>query len=196
MKKIFPVLMYMNLPNVITTVGMVFGVFACYFLINRNIQAAFICLALAMFMDLIDGFLAEKLNQQTEFGRYVDSLVDFFVCCIVPILLVFMYIGGYFILFVSLAFYVACGLWRLAYYNAREADNYFVGLPVPGAMLLVCMAVWTVVHLYVVSWLVYTVLFISGILMISPAKLKKYGWWQKVLWVIGVLFFGMVLVLW
>ena len=190
----FPVLQYMNVPNIITTVGLVFGIVACYFLVSRNLQWALICLSFAMLMDLVDGFLAEKLNQQTQFGQYVDSLVDFFICCIVPIMLVFIFVGNYLVLFAALAFYCACGLWRLAYYNVREADNTFIGLPVPGAMLLVCMAVWSVVAYGFPSWLIYVVLFFCGLLMISFVRLQKYGLWQKALWVLGLVFFASVVV--
>ena len=192
MKKLFPVLEYFNIPNAITTVGLIFGIAACYFLIEGNLQGALICLSFAMFMDLIDGYLAEKLNQQTEFGQYVDSLVDFFICCIIPILLIYLFVGSHFILAASLAFYCICGLWRLAYYNAREADNTFIGLPVPGAMLLVIISVWSVVNFGAPSWLVYVVLFSAGLLMVSFIRLQKYGIWQKALWLVGVLFFALI----
>jgi len=194
MKKFFPVLQYMNIPNMITTVGLVFGIAACYFLlIEGSLRWALVCLSLAMFMDLVDGYVAEKLGQQTEFGQYVDTLVDFFICCIIPILLVYLFVGSHFVLLAALVFYVACGLWRLAYYNAREADNFFVGLPVPGAMLLVIMAVWSVVYFYMPSWVVYAALVSAGFLMVSFVRLEKYGLWQKGLWVLGVLFFVMVM---
>jgi len=193
MKKFFPVLEYMNVPNTITTLGMVFGIVACYFIVEGDFQGALICLAFAMLMDFCDGFFADKLHQQTVFGKYVDSLVDFFICCIIPILIVYTFVGGYLILVLSLGFYCTCGLWRLAYYNVREGDNFFVGLPVPGAMLLVMMAVWSVLHYDLPSWLIYAVLVITGLLMISFVKLQKYGLWQKVLGLAGLLFLVIIL---
>lgn len=188
MKKLFPVLEFMNVPNSITTLGLIFGIAACYFLVQGNLQATLVCLSLSMFMDLCDGFFADKLKQQTEFGQYVDSLVDFFICCIIPIMLVYTFVGSYLILIISLGFYCICGLWRLAYYGVRESDGYFVGLPVPGAMLLVSMAIWSVVYYESPSWLIYTALFLTGLLMVSFIKLQKYGLWQKALWIVGLLF--------
>ena len=194
MKKIFPVLEYMNVPNSITTLGLIFGIAACYFLVQGNLQATLVCLSLSMFMDLCDGFFADKLKQQTEFGQYVDSLVDFFICCIIPILLVYIFVGSYFILIIALGFYCICGLWRLAYYNVRESDGYFVGLPVPGAMLLVSMAIWSVVYYESPSWFIYLALFLTGLLMVSFIKLQKYGLWQKALWIVGLLFLVVIIV--
>ena len=192
MRKIFPVLEYFNVPNFITTLGMIFGIAACYFLLQGDLQGAIICLSFSMFMDLCDGFFADKLDQQTEFGQYVDSLVDFFICCIIPILLVYIFVGSHLFLMISLGFYCICWLWRLAYYNVIESDGYFVGLPVPGAMLMVSMTTWTVVNHNAPTWVLYLTLFCTGLLMISFVKLQKYGLWQKSLWGIGLLFLGFI----
>lgn len=193
MKKLFPVLQYMNVPNGITTLGLVFGIAACYFLLEGNLQGALVCLFFSMLMDLCDGFFADKLKQQTQFGQYVDSLVDFFICCIMPILIVYTFVGSYFILVLALVFYCICGLWRLAYYNLMEADDHFIGLPVPGAMLLVTMAIWSVLNYGSPSWLVYLALFVTGLLMVSFIRLQKYGLWQKALWVVGLLFLAVII---
>ena len=193
MKKIFPVLQYMNVPNSITTLGLIFGIAACYFLLQGDLQATLVCLSFSLLMDLCDGFFADKLKQQTQFGKYVDSLVDFFICCIIPIWLVYVFVGSYLILVAALVFYCICGLWRLAYYNVMEADDYFVGLPVPGAMLLVSMAIWSVVYYGSPSWLIYLALFLTGLLMVSFIKLQKYGLWQKALWIVGLLFLAVII---
>ena len=192
MKKFFPVLQYINVPNSITTLGMIFGIVACYYLIEGNLQAALVCLFFSSLMDLFDGFFAYKLKQQTQFGQYVDSLVDFFICCIIPVWLVYSFIGSYIALISALAFYCICGLWRLAYYNVSETDNYFIGLPVPGAMLTVCISVWSVVHYGLPNWIIGVVLFITGLLMVSFIRLHKYGLWQKVLCVVGLFFLAIV----
>lgn len=194
MKKFFPVLEYINVPNVITTFGLIFGIAACYYLLSDNLQGALICLSLSLFMDLCDGFFADKLNQQTQFGQYVDSLVDFFICCIIPILLVYTFVGSHLILVVALVFYCTCGLWRLAYYNVRESDGYFIGLPVPGAMLLVTMSIWSVLHYGSPSWFIYIALFLTGLLMVSFIRLQKYGLWQKALWMVGLLFLVIIVI--
>jgi len=188
MKKIFPVLQYINVPNTLTTIGMGFGVVACYFIMARNLQMVFICVFLATFMDLLDGFFAGKLNQRTEFGQQADSLVDFFICCIVPMLVVYAFIGGGPLLIVSMIFYCMCGLWRLAHYNLATAKKYFTGLPVPGGLLFAAMSIWAVVRFSLPYWVCAIFFFLTGLLMISNIKLEKYGLWQKILWGLGLLF--------
>jgi len=97
------------------------------------------------------------------------------------------------LLVIALAFYCTCGLWRLAYYNVMESKGYFVGLPVPGAMLLVTIATWFVATYGFSIWIIAVTLFLTGLLMVSFIKLYKYGLWQKVLWVV-VLFFLTIIV--
>ena len=192
MKKYFPVLQYVNVPNMITTTGLLFGIVACYYLAEGNLQAALVCLFLSTFMDLIDGFFAGKLKQRTRFGQYMDSLVDFFICCITPVWMVYAFVGNHFFLIVGLAFYCICGLWRLAYYNIIEADKYFTGLPVPGAMMSVTIAIWGV-HIYGLPvWVAAATFFIIGLLMISGINLRKYGLWQKAVAGIGLVFMVVV----
>ena len=105
----------------------------------------------------------------------------------------FSFIGSHFILVATLAFYCACGLWRLAYYNVIEGDGYFTGLPVPGAMLIISMATWSVVYYNFPSWVLYLALFGTGLLMVSFIKLRKYGLWQKTLWVLGLVFLAVII---
>jgi len=188
--KAFPALKHLNIPNLITTCGLIFGVFAAYQLTQQNLRMAIILLGFAGVMDLLDGLAASKLKQITEFGKYLDTLVDFFICCIMPIWMVFDLIvqgsiwNNIFVV-IALIFYCMCGLWRLAYYNIVEAKGHFTGLPVPGSMMLVTIAIWCVEMYGVTNWLVVGAFFGVGLLMISGAQLTKYGLWQKLMVVIA-----------
>jgi CDP-diacylglycerol--serine O-phosphatidyltransferase len=196
--KLFPALKHLNIPNAITTLGMVFSIFACYFLTQKDLRMAIILLFCAGTMDFIDGFVASKLNQQTEFGQYVDTLVDFFTCGIIPVWMVFdLLVGDAFfdnvLIVCALIFYSVCALWRLAYYNIIEADKFFTGLPVPGAMMVVTMSVWCVVTLEVSIIFAVAAFFIIGGLMISGITLPKYGWWQKIMGAMSFAFLILVI---
>ena len=184
--RLFPILVHFNAPNLITTMGLVFGIFACYFLTQRDLRMAIICLFFAGVMDLVDGFVAAKLNQQTAFGKHVDTLVDFFCCVIVPIWMVFDLLGDGVYIVAPLIFYCTCGLWRLANYNITEPSKSFTGLPVPGSMLLVVLAIWCV-EMYNVHVALASAAFVCvGLLMISGIKLPKYGLWQFVMGFAGI----------
>jgi len=194
--KLFPALANLNVPNVITTFGLVFGIVACYFLVGQNFRAAMVCLFCAGVCDLVDGFFANKLNQQSRFGQAIDSLVDFFICVIMPVWIVHAFMGDNWLVRIGLVFYCVSGLWRLAYYNINEADKSFTGLPVPGAMMLVTMATWTIVYNGFPEWVLAATFFVTGVLMLSCIRLKKYGKWQVIMGCVGLAFFIMVLLLW
>ena len=192
--KMFPALRHLNIPNAITTLGLLFGIAGCFLIMRGELRIAIIVLFFCGVTDGIDGYIAAKLNQQTEFGQYVDTLVDFFVCGIIPIVMVFSLLvqphstANNIIIIAGLGFYCTCALWRLAYYNIVEADKYFVGLPVPGSMMLLTMAIWSVATEAVglPVWVAAVAFVVLGTLMISGIKLKKYGWWQKCMGVISL----------
>jgi len=197
MKKLFPVLEYASVPNIITTLGLCFGITACVYLVEGNLKAVLICLALATLMDLIDGFFAVRLKKETQFGKYADSLVDFFICCIMPVFMLKTFVGTSIYIIISSGFYCVCGLWRLANYNVEASakkQTHFTGLPVPAAMLCVSMAIFAIVNYGVPDWSSSIVLCLTGLMMISSFKLKKYGLAQKILCVVWLIFFIVVLI--
>jgi CDP-diacylglycerol--serine O-phosphatidyltransferase len=195
MKKIFPILEHLNVPNVITTLGMGFGVLACYFAAGNRLWHIMVCLFFASLMDVLDGYFAVKLKQQTLFGKYADSLADFFVCCIVPMLMAFTFMEHSVLLTVCVGAYMVSGMWRLANYNLTitEKKANFTGVPVPAAMFLTAATVWCVDKFKLPVWVCAVVFFIAAVLMVSPIKAKKYGAAQILVWLAGVAFFVWIL---
>ena len=191
--KISPILRHMNAPNVVTTLGLVFGIFAAFFLTQRDLRMAIICLFFAGVMDLVDGYVATKLKQQTDFGKHLDTLVDFFTCVIMPIWMVFDLLDNSPFVIAALIFYCICGLWRLANYNLVGAGKVFTGLPVPGAMSIVTVVIWCVVVYGVFTWVAAIMFFAVGGLMVSGIQLPKYGLWQVLFAIAGVGFLILVI---
>ena len=194
MKKYFPVVRHINVPNTVTTIGLACGIAACYYLLAGSLRSTLICLSLAMLMDLLDGFFAEKLNSQTNFGKSLDSLVDSFTCCIMPVLMAFNFVGTTPLLIGGAAFFCICGLWRLANFNVTSAEGakHFTGMPVPGAAMLAAMAMWAVVYYGLPVWVCVAAFVLAGFLMLSFLQLEKYGAWQKVFWLIGIGFWAVI----
>lgn len=69
----------MNLPNLITFSRLLGIPFLLYGLYIPSPEARWICLAIflvAALTDWLDGYLARKLNQITDLGKFLDPLVD------------------------------------------------------------------------------------------------------------------------
>ncbi|BAY60713.1 MULTISPECIES: CDP-diacylglycerol--glycerol-3-phosphate 3-phosphatidyltransferase [Calothrix] len=72
----------MTLPNWITFSRLLGIPFLLYGLYNPTPQAKWICLAIflvAALTDWLDGYLARKLNQISDLGKFLDPLVDKFL---------------------------------------------------------------------------------------------------------------------
>jgi len=192
MKKVFPILEHLNIPNSITTLGLGFGLLACYYIFDGRLWEVLVCLFFASMMDVLDGYFAVKLKQQTLFGKYADSLSDFFICCIIPALMAFTFLPerDIFLVF-CVGAYCVCGMWRLAHYNLTitEKQTHYSGVPVPAAMFLTAATIWCAYRYELPSWFCAAVFLLAALLMISPLKLKKYGLGQIMVWVAGVGFF-------
>lgn len=193
MKNIFPVLKHFNVPNVITTLGLVFGIFAAFFLTQRDLRMAIIFLFIAGCMDMFDGLAATKLNQQSEFGKHLDTLVDFFTCIIMPIWMVFDLLDNHPAIIAGLVFYCICGLWRLANYSLVGGGKHFTGVPVPAAMSIVTITIWCLITFNITIWVAVIMFALVGMLMTSAIPLAKYGHWQKISIILGIGFLLIVI---
>ncbi len=63
-------------PNVITILGMGCAIVSGYFLAVGNVPLAAVFFALSGVLDLVDGYVAKKLDKITVFGSFLDSFSD------------------------------------------------------------------------------------------------------------------------
>mmetsp|Transcript_7893 Transcript_7893/g.13961 ORF Transcript_7893/g.13961 Transcript_7893/m.13961 type:complete len:234 (+) Transcript_7893:95-796(+) len=124
-------------------------VFLCLnYLVNQHyakyMGVAFALFPLALFFDLIDGWVARK-RYSSPFGGDLDSLADLISFGVAPATLGFtLGLRGIWDS-VILVVFVVCGLMRLARYNvtseflsdASGKVKYYEGVPIPGSLLLV-----------------------------------------------------------
>lgn len=108
---------------------------------------AFVLLPVALIADVLDGFVARATGRQSALGADLDSLADVISFGAAPAVLGFTLglDGGWDA--AVLVFFVACGISRLARYNAT-ADTlsagtgkvkYYEGTPIPTSLVLVAM---------------------------------------------------------
>jgi len=101
-------------------------------------------LPVALAMDVLDGRIARWRHEVSPLGQELDSLADVVSFGVAPAAMGFAVglRGGWDAL--CLMYFVACGISRLARYNATAAtlaDNkgkvrYFEGLPIPSSLLI------------------------------------------------------------
>ena len=134
------------IPNFITLLNLFSGCVAVIFALEGNMKLTALFVFLGIFFDFFDGFLARKLNVQSDLGVQLDSLADMVTSGLVPGLVLFYLFGlapqpdlvnsellPYFGLFVTLA-----SAYRLAKFNiSTNQSDVFIGLPTPANTLLI-----------------------------------------------------------
>ncbi len=63
-------------PNMITTIGLLFGIFTAYQILKGNYLMAAILWIFSYYFDCVDGKLARKYNMITKFGDLYDHICD------------------------------------------------------------------------------------------------------------------------
>lgn len=169
----------------------------------NDVDYAFVGMIIAAVCDMFDGKIARHIKDRQEiekdFGVQIDSLAD--VVCFITIPAITLYFFGLNEIYhiVILAFYVVCGIIRLAYFNVAMSDKnkaieYYQGLPVPVSVFVFGL-VWLLLKLFTFDVsLVYTILVpIVGLLHISKIKIRKYtgAWFYITVTVIAII--GIVL---
>src|SRR5215813_5125828 len=113
---------------------------------NRWFWIAFALLLAALFFDIFDGYWARRSNRRSLLGADLDSLADIVSFGVAPAVLGFTLgmRGGWDMLI--LAYFVVCGISRLARFNVTAAAlsdkrtgkvKYFEGTPIPTSVLIV-----------------------------------------------------------
>lgn len=170
------------LPNLLTTIGLLFGFYAIVLAISSQYQESAIAIFLAMVFDGLDGRVARLTNTQSDFGAEYDSMSDMLSFGVAPAILIYHWsltdLGnlGWLMAFV----YVASAALRLARFNTQigiEDKNYFQGLPSPAAAALNAGLVWFAYsyqineQLYYLAWVS---LVSSALLMVSNIRYHSF----------------------
>ena len=72
-------------PNSVTLVAGVVGTASAIAAADAQYSLALALWALNRILDGLDGVVARRFNKQTDFGGYLDIVIDFFVYAIIPI---------------------------------------------------------------------------------------------------------------
>ncbi len=137
---------WVTLANAVSGVGAIFSMMT-YLQTSDVMHIYFACglVVIALVFDIVDGRVARWRQKSSALGRELDSLSDVISFGVAPAMIA--YGCGMQGLFdrVVLAYFVACGVSRLARYNVTAEAlsggegkvKYFEGTPIPTSLLLV-----------------------------------------------------------
>jgi CDP-diacylglycerol--serine O-phosphatidyltransferase len=137
--------MRMHIPNIITLLNLLFGIFASLSLLYGQLEMAIIWIGLATVADFFDGFVARWLHVQSPLGKELDSLADLVSFGLVPGIIFYGLIVNYqtghwpdtwhWIGMPAFIITLSAGL-RLGRFNIdTRQQSEFIGLPTPACTL-------------------------------------------------------------
>ena len=139
---------WFTLGNAVCGIGSIFSTMT--FVLSNEVVHIYYAAALvfaALVFDVLDGRIARWRNKSSALGRELDSLADIISFGVAPAILA--YGCGMRGLYdrILLAYFVACGVSRLARYNVTAEEisqgtgkvTYFEGTPIPTSFVLVIL---------------------------------------------------------
>lgn len=139
---------WFTLGNAVCGIGSIFSTMT--FVLSNEVIHIYYAAALvfaALVFDVLDGRIARWRNKSSALGRELDSLADIISFGVAPAILA--YGCGMRGLYdrIILAYFVACGVSRLARYNVTAEEisqgtgkvTYFEGTPIPTSFVLVIL---------------------------------------------------------
>lgn len=190
----------------VTMAGTCFAVTGLIFAFNLKTTFAVFCLIMAAICDAFDGVVARRfksLKEQEIYGVELDSLSDAISFGVLPMMIVLNLTVHNFLTYIISVFFVLCGVIRLAYFNMltttrKSNGKEFIGLPITASAIIIPL-VYFISYFFKFkhSIIVFPVtLLITGILFISPFKLKKpTGREKAALSIIGIITIILCLIL-
>lgn len=125
-------------PNLVTSLGMSLGVLAIFRALGGETSEAAWLIVLCVLIDKLDGFVARRLDAQSEFGMQLDSLSDLVTFGVAPAVLLVTLMGEQsstlerVLSWGAAAAYVVAAALRLARFNVTTEDlgeSIFLGFP-------------------------------------------------------------------
>jgi CDP-diacylglycerol--serine O-phosphatidyltransferase len=174
------------LASALTTAGLYCGIASVFAAIDQDFDKASYYIFAALVFDMVDGTVAKLTKSVSEFGKQLDSLCDLVSFGAAPAVLIYTaYLhearlngamggktGAVFAII-----YVICAALRLARFNVYQAEmrQHFVGLPTPGAAIVIASFVLFVnyFNLNVATYALTPLTLGLAVLMVSTIRYPK-----------------------
>jgi CDP-diacylglycerol---serine O-phosphatidyltransferase len=183
------VLRFFDLANAITLTGLVAALACALLATGGRPELAMAALAGAGLCDLFDGPVARRLprtDEQRRFGGQLDSLVDACAFGLAPAVMLYATGLDHLAEAAVLALFVACAVWRLAFFNTVDlgrGGRTLTGLPTAYmAWVLPLVGLTGYIGFAVYRTSIIATLLVSSAAMISTLPVPKpRGVWYGVL---------------
>lgn len=197
------------IPNAITSMNLLCGVFGVIAALEGRFEAAFYWMLAGAVCDFLDGLAARALKVSSPMGKELDSLSDVVTFGVLPSVMLYELMrvctfGRSLWCCVPLLIAV-CSAWRLAKFNLDERQSHsFLGLPTP-ACAMVCgslcyfiahdmqtfLATWASGYVFIpVLSVVLSALLVSEVPMFSMKYSREDGplvWRKRIIFAVNVL---------
>lgn len=169
------------LPCVATCGNLMAGFLALLLVAQADFARAAVLVAVAAGFDILDGAIARRASEgegeKNDFGSNLDSLADLVSFGVVPAFALYsavLYTLPFAGQAVCLVFFV-CGALRLARFPLVRRQDYFVGLPIPpaGLLLVILAALNPPPPLALTAAVVMAGLMVSTLPFPSPSALRR-----------------------
>jgi len=146
-----------NLPNSLTILRMILAPFFMWAILISDYMAALVIIAVASISDFFDGFLARKLDMQTEIGGILDPVADkvLIFCSIVALLIKFNFPLWIAVIIVSRDVILLIG-GAIFFYNKKQAalaPNMFGKVSTFFQMITIIIYIIAAVNGYYAFWI-------------------------------------------
>ena len=169
-------------PSMFTTGNMACGFSAILLAFSDEFTWAAVLLFGAIVLDIADGAVARLVGATSPFGLQLDSLADLVSFGVAPAVLVHTWAlpENPVLAWLSAFFWLACAAFRLARFNVTVdplADKkYFVGLPSPGATMVVIATIFALGSPDAGPWMLLPVAVsvVPALLMITTVRFRSF----------------------
>jgi len=173
------------IPCSLTFSNMTLGMIAV-FLLLRPLEKKYkiigaLCILTGGLIDSLDGTVSRKLHASSEIGKQLDSFADLVTFGLAPIALLHSagLIDESLTLSICALLYPLAGAFRLARYNLGSFSQYFCGVPITAAGLIVTLyglvfLIWEELPITAVTnWITAGLLITLSLLMVSTLKVRR-----------------------
>ncbi|CAF3174612.1 unnamed protein product [Rotaria socialis] len=153
-------------PNGLTLANLTCGLFSLIMAMNGHYRFSALFIIFAGLFDYFDGRLARMLHVSSDIGAQLDSLADIVSFGVAPAILAHSIKPWSFFMIIAFISFPLAGAWRLARFNVHPTHDYFIGLPIPVAGIIVAL-------LAIFSFVSPLIMIGLALLMISPLQVPK-----------------------